>query len=359
MDRLLDDAQPIRAPSLTTTRPPAGGPNLTPHWLLPRRPDRGVRTHDRLPLPPREADPRRVHPRRRGSPAELRVHRGCDHHLPRPARRPRRSAAGGGQPHRGCRHRAGPQETALGTAAAGENGATTHRRRRRRPRPLRQPASLQVAAADGSPWADLHGQRIPTPSRCPRWRSDSNRRRPSETPRSIPGPWARTPAHPGVGPILATPLPAEDGVRGAVSIGRTAPGSPFSDGDTAMMTEFAAHAGLAVQLESAAAGRNATAGQPSRARLATHRPRPHSRPDPATGRLRHHRAQPQLLHRAGQGRRRTSPTGRATARHDPDRDNGTAQRLTKRCRHRTTRGRPGPDAAIASRGSWPQLAGVG
>ena len=56
---------------------------------------------------------------------------------------------------------------------------------------------------------------------------------------------------PGVGPILATPLPAEDGIHGAVSIGRTAPGSPFSDGDTAMMTEFAANAGLAVQLESA------------------------------------------------------------------------------------------------------------
>ena len=66
-------------------------------------------------------------------------------------------------------------------------------------------------------------------------------------PRTV-GPHTRSP---GVGPILATPLPTEDGVRGAVSIGRTAPGSPFSDGDIAMMTEFAANAGLAVQLESA------------------------------------------------------------------------------------------------------------
>ena len=114
-----------------------------------------------------------------------------------------------------------------------------------------EPGSLQVAAADGSPWADLHGQRIPdtqsTSALAVRQQQTVAVRDAAIDPRTV-GPHTRSP---GVGPILATPLPAEDGIHGAVSIGRTAPGSPFSDGDTAMMTEFAANAGLAVQLESA------------------------------------------------------------------------------------------------------------
>jgi GAF domain-containing protein len=108
--------------------------------------------------------------------------------------------------------------------------------------------AMRVAAAEGDPWTDLAGGAIPADRSLSALAMRVGRTQAvayaATDPRTAPA--ARSP---DLGPLLAAPVLLDDDPRGVLTVARREPAAVFTEGDAAVLTELAAHAGLGLDTE--------------------------------------------------------------------------------------------------------------
>lgn len=103
--------------------------------------------------------------------------------------------------------------------------------------------AMRVAAVEGDPWTDLAGGAIPVDRSLSALAMRARRTQAvadaATDPRTAPA--TRSP---DIGPLLAAPVLLNDDPRAVLTVGRRETAAPFTEGDAAVLTELATHAGL-------------------------------------------------------------------------------------------------------------------